>query len=110
VVSYGRYTLIELGATDAQSDLMDQVVDITFPTRPSEMTVLDALHVVLEGSGYSLCHDIDESHIFSRLTLPNVHRTLGPLRLREALTTLIGRGWLLIINENAREICVSAQS
>lgn len=110
VVSYGRYRLIELGATDAQSDLMNQVVDITFPTRSSTLTVLDALHVVLEGSGYRLCQDVGESHEFSRLPLPNVHRTLGPIRLREALTTLIGGGWHLIVNEQTREVCASAQS
>lgn len=109
VVSYGRYRLLELGANDAQSDLMNQVVDITFPTRQSDMSVLDALHVVLNGSGYSLCDDVGESHAFASLALPAVHRTLGPIRLRQALTTLIGRGWLLVVNEQARQVCVSGQ-
>ena len=56
VVRYGRYTLVELTPRDDQRDLMEQVIDVAIPA-PAHATLGDALHYVLQRSGYRLCGD-----------------------------------------------------
>ena len=104
VVRQGRYTLIEARPTEAQQDLMQQIVDITLPTA-ANTTVGDAMQFVLAHSGYRLCADSPDTDALSALPLPGVHAALGPLTLREALQVLAGRGWQLAVDEQAREVC-----
>ena len=57
VVCYGRYTLVEVGATSSQHDLLAQIIDITIPVSPKQKitTVAEAIRYVLLNSGYQLC-------------------------------------------------------
>lgn len=105
VVRQGRYTLVELVPSDAQRDLMQQVVDITMPSMP-DATVGDALGYVLLRSGYRMCDGADTSALYA-LPLPAVHLHLGPLTLRDALQALAGPAWDLSIDEANRKACFS---
>lgn len=104
VVRQGRYTLVEVQATEAQQDPMRQIVDIELPST-EDATVGDALHVILRRSGYRLCADHEATQDLAALALPAVHNPLGPLTLRESLDVLAGRGWQLEVDESIREVC-----
>ncbi|MEB2626771.1 PFGI-1 class ICE element type IV pilus protein PilL2, partial [Pseudomonas sp. YuFO8] len=51
---YGRYTLVSTEPTAEQRDLLAQIIDVSIPLdlNPS---VQEAMHYVLQRSGYSLC-------------------------------------------------------
>ncbi|VBI28616.1 PFGI-1 class ICE element type IV pilus protein PilL2 [Burkholderia pseudomallei] len=109
VVRYGRYTLIELMQDDGQSDLMQQVIDLTIPSA-TNTTVGDGLHYVLRRSGYRLCDErMDTTAVLYALPLPAAHEHLGPLTLRDALQLLAGPRWTLLINDETREVCFAPQ-
>lgn len=107
VIRYGRYTLVELTPEDAQRDLMAQVIDVSIPLSigTNQVSVGDAMRYVLERSGYRLCNT---ASIFDALPLPVAHSHLGPLTLRNALTTLAGPTWTLHVNQSIREVCFVA--
>lgn len=104
VARQGRYTLVEVRATDAQQDLMRQIVNVELPST-EDTTVGDALHVILLRSGYRLCTGHEDSQDLAALPLPAVHNPLGPLALRESLDVLAGHGWQLEVEESIREVC-----
>lgn len=104
VVRYGRYTLVEVRPDAAQQDLLAQIVDISLP-RGTDTTVGDALHIVLQRTGYQLCEADSGANALYSLSLPAVHRQLGPLTLRDALRTLAGPAWTLDIDSVARRVC-----
>lgn len=54
VVRYDRYTLVSTRPADAQRDPLNQIVDITMPTRLVH-TVGEGYRYLLLESGYSLC-------------------------------------------------------
>lgn len=103
-VRQGRYTLVEVRATDAQRDLMRQIVNVELPST-EHATLGDALHVILLRSGYRLCTSHEDTRDLAALPLPAVHNPLGPLTLRESLGVLAGRGWQLEVDELIREVC-----
>jgi type IV pili sensor histidine kinase/response regulator len=51
---YGRYTLVSTEPTPEQRDLLAQIIEVTIPSNLNP-SVQDALHHVLQRSGYSLC-------------------------------------------------------
>jgi conjugative transfer region protein (TIGR03748 family) len=104
VVALGRYTLVEVQPTDAQQDLMRQIVNVELPSK-EDATLGDALHVILLGSGYRLCTGHGDTQDLAALPLPAVHNPLGPLTLRDALDVLAGRGWQVEVDESIREVC-----
>jgi type IV pili sensor histidine kinase/response regulator len=107
VVRYGRYTLVELAPTAVQRDLLLQVVDVSIPTEVNA-TVGDGLRHVLQRSGYVLCQPSDTGLVgLYQQPLPASHFRLGPLTLREALQTLAGTSWDLVIDEPVRQVCFS---
>ncbi|WWL67630.1 PilL N-terminal domain-containing protein [Burkholderia pseudomallei] len=109
VVRYGRYTLIELTPDDGQSDLMQQVIDLTVPSAANS-TVGDALHYVLRRSGYRLCDErADTTAVLYALPLPAAHEHLGPITLRDALQLLVGPRWTLHVDDETREVCFAPQ-
>jgi type IV pili sensor histidine kinase/response regulator len=68
-------------------------------------TVGEALHHVLQHSGYSLC---PESPAVTRLfhrPLPAVQHDLGPISLLDALTIIGGPAWRLDIDPVERSLC-----
>ncbi|WP_050570887.1 TcpQ domain-containing protein [Dickeya zeae] len=105
VVRYDRYTLVNTRPADSQRDPLNQIVDITMPTSIVK-SVGDGFRYLLLESGYSLCPS--SSPVFSELLsrpLPAVQRTIGPVRLSEALQIVAGQAWRLRIDEVNREIC-----
>jgi type IV pili sensor histidine kinase/response regulator len=103
VVRYGRYTLVELAPTEAQRNLLLQVVDVAVPDT-LHATVGDALRHVLQRSGYRLCSG-PETDALNALPLPVAHYQLGPMALRDALLTLAGPAWELHADDGARRVC-----
>lgn len=104
VVRQGRYTLVELTPESAQDDLMQQVVDITFPAAAIH-SVADALRYLLLHSGYRMSEDCEAAHAFDDLPLPAAHAHLGPLTLRNGLQVLVGPGWQLQGDDASRTVC-----
>jgi len=95
----GRYTTVAPTATPSQHNLLSVVVDISFSSNIT--TVGDALTHLLLRSGYRLA-DMAASDpylpiLFTR-PLPHVHRKLGPITLKNALTALAGPAWHLSVD------------
>jgi len=107
VVRYGRYRLIEITPQAAQSDLMAQVVDISIPAtfNKKETSVADGLRYVLMHSGYRLCATGDAVDVLGSLPLPAVHTRIGPMMLKDALETLAGSAWTMVLDVAVREVC-----
>ncbi|MFG1304682.1 PilL N-terminal domain-containing protein [Xanthobacter autotrophicus] len=103
VMRYGRYTLVELAPSLAQRDLLRQVVNVSIPQKQSA-TVGDALGHILKRSGYQLCSGSDVPALHG-LPLPAPHHRLGPIILRDALLTLAGPAWDLVVDDGARRVC-----
>jgi len=105
VVRYDRYTLVSTRPGDAQRDPLNQMVDITMPTQMVK-SVGDGFRYLLLESGYSLCPV--SSSVFAELLsrpLPGVQRSIGPVRLSEALQILAGPAWRLRVDDVNREVC-----
>ena len=96
-VQTGRYTEVDPIPLPEQIDLLSAVVFVEFDVSAS--IVGDAVETVLEGSGYQLSDSPDHSgerELLLGFALPDVHRTLGPISIRDALKTLAGEGWMLV--------------
>jgi len=105
VMRYDRYTLVSTRPEDAQRDPLNQMVEITMPAQLVR-TVGEGFRYVLLESGYSLCPV--SSSVFAELLnqpLPAVQRTIGPVRLSEALQILAGPAWRLRVDDVNREVC-----
>lgn len=105
VVRYDRYTLASTRPADAQRDPLNQIIDIRMPVQVVN-TIGEGLRYVLLGSGYSLC--AGEPGVYSALfikPLPAVQRSVGPVKLSEALQILAGPAWRLRVDDLNREIC-----
>lgn len=103
VLHSGRYTLIDLVAEAPQLDLMQQTVDITFPS-PFNATVGDALRYLLLRTGYQLCES-PALQPLEALPLPAAHLHLGPLTLRQAIQVLSGPAWTIQVDDSTRRVC-----
>jgi conjugative transfer region protein (TIGR03748 family) len=98
-VQIGRYSLLSAIPTEAQADLLTATVTVQFPERIQ--SVGDAVRYLLQRSGYRLANAeaIDpEAMALLSLPLPAVHRTLGPLTLQQALQTLAGPTFRLVLD------------
>src|SRR5471030_1631299 len=105
VVRYDRYTLVSTRPADAQRDPLNQMVDITMPVQMVR-SVGDGFRYLLLESGYSLCPV--STSVFAELLsrpLPAVQRSIGPVRLSEALQILAGPAWRLRVDDVNREVC-----
>lgn len=94
-----RYASIEPVATHEQSHPLSVVVSVNFTDRVN--TVGDAIRHLLLRSGYRLA-DVRVSDpslpILLSRPLPMIHRTLGPITLDNALVTLAGDAWDLVVD------------
>ena len=106
VARYGRYTLVELEPTEAQRDLLLQVIEVSLPDTV-QATVGDALNHVLRRSGYRLCSG-PETDALDALPLPAAHYRIGPMALRDALLTIAGPARRLHVEEGARVVCFTS--
>ena len=105
VMRYDRYTLVSTRPEDAQRDPLNQMVEVAMPAQMVR-TVGEGFRYVLLESGYSLCPV--SSSVFAELLnqpLPAVQRTIGPVRLSEALQILAGPAWRLRVDDVNREVC-----
>lgn len=100
-VKTDRYTLTSIDATGDQKAPLTTVVTMSFGA--DVRTVGEAILELLNGSGYRWeLHANDQS--LNTLPLPSVVRTLGPIRLNDALATIAGYAWVLKIDELHRVI------
>jgi len=98
-VRVGRYQTQALKPTAEQQDLMIQIIEIDLG--PEITTIGQAIERVLEGSGYRLLSEKNASPyrvMLFGMPLPEPHRHLGPMRLREALELLSGEAYRLVID------------
>ena len=90
-IQVGRYSLLAATPTQAQAELLATTMTVRFPERIQ--TVGEAARYILQRSGYRLATadsiGPDTAALFA-LPLPAVHRSLGPMTLRDALETLAG--------------------
>ncbi len=93
----GRYSVIAAVPTEAQADLLATTLTVRFPERIQ--TLGEAVRYLLKRSGYRLAKiesiGPDTVTLFA-LPLPAVHRSLGPMSLRDALATLAGPAFNLV--------------
>lgn len=96
-VQTGRYSVLTATPTEVQVELLATTVMIRFPQRIQ--TVGEAVHYLLLRSGYRLVPaafiDLETAALLA-LPLPAVHRILGPMTLKDALTTLAGPAFQLV--------------
>ncbi|WP_405121271.1 PilL N-terminal domain-containing protein [Pseudomonas petroselini] len=101
---YGRYTLVSTEPTAEQRDLLAQIIDVSIPSNLNP-SVQEAMHYVLQRSGYSLCPAAEPVKIMFTRPLPAAHYRLGPISLRNALQVLAGPAWQLTTDEVSRSVC-----
>lgn len=104
-VRVARYSVVAPVATSAQADLLGVIVTARFPHPVS--TVGGALEHLLRRSGYRLQepHTSEElQNLLYELPLPEVHRTLGPITLKNALMTLVGPGYRMSVDPLQRTV------
>lgn len=93
----GRYSLFAATPTQAQAELLATTMTVRFPNRIQG--VGEAVRYLLQRSGYRLANieaiSPDADALFA-LPLPAVHRSLGPMMLRDALETLAGPAFHLV--------------
>lgn len=105
VVRYDRYTLASTRPADAQRDPLSQIIDIRMPAQVVN-TIGEGMRYVMLESGYSLCSG--EPGVYSELfikPLPAVQRSMGPVKLGEALQLLAGPAWRMRVDDLNREVC-----
>ena len=94
-----RYVTLAAVASDTQKDPLSALIPkLVFGHQVS--TVQDALQVLLNDSGYRIAsyHPDPRVHQLFNLSLPAVHRKMGPISLENALNTLAGPPWMLVVD------------
>jgi type IV pili sensor histidine kinase/response regulator len=98
-----RYSIQLTGATKAQKDPLQAVIKhLRFSSKVKMVGV--AIVAVLKNSGYRVSYKQLEpktKELF-RLPLPSIQRNMGPLRVEQALTTLAGEPWMLVVDREHR--------
>lgn len=105
---YGRYTLVSTEPTTEQRDLLAQIIDVSIPSNLNP-SVQEAMHYVLQRSGYALCPAAEPVKVLFTRPLPAAHYRLGPIPLRRALQVLAGPAWQLTTDEVGRSVCFEQQ-
>lgn len=94
-----RYVSVKAEATPDQKKILNVIIQVHFDD--SVVTVGDAIRRLLRRSGYRLA-DIEQSSsmlpVFLGLKLPDVHRSIGPIQLKEGLQVLAGPAWRMVID------------
>ncbi|WP_226507225.1 PilL N-terminal domain-containing protein [Pseudomonas sp. MWU16-30317] len=103
-IAQGRYGLVSTQPTVEQRDPLLQIIDVHI-TPTLNATVVDALHFVLQRSGYSLCAATPGVQTLFSRPLPSVHYQLGPISMMDALDVLGGEAWQLQTNPVLRTVC-----
>ena len=99
-----RYLSAQVGPEDAQTDLLQSIVDIRVPEKIT--TVGGSLDYLLRPYGFQLddSPEVDEQYLLLILILPEPHRHLGSMTLMDALITLGGKSFRPLINPVKRSV------
>lgn len=102
----GRYTAILVGPSAVELDPLQNVVNVEFPD--AVWTVGDAVEHLLAGSGYGLLRAPELTDIYQPMLLnkplPDVHRALSAMTLEQALVTVAGTPWRLVVDRLQRHV------
>lgn len=102
-VQTGRYSYVKAAPRDV--DPLQTIVDVRLPSGLA--TVGEAADYLLKRSGYCLVDpdpaDRAVAHLLER-PIPDIHRHLGPMTLRDALLALGGKAYRLAIDDAYREV------
>lgn len=104
-VRTGRYSYAAVGAQAAQVDPLLAVIDVRLPADVT--TVEEAVNYLLRRSGFNLLPPDPGDEAVGFLLgqpLPDVHRHLGPISLREALLTLGGKAFNVNVDYVYRKV------
>lgn len=104
VLHQGRYTRASTRPPAEQRDLLMQIVEVNVPPALSP-SLHDALHHVLQRTGYSLCPVAAPVRPLFTRPLPAAHYRLGPIPLHGALQLLAGPAWQLLVDHSNRSVC-----
>lgn len=94
IVQTGRYSVLAAQPSHAQRHPLDVIIDVTVPEEC--ISIEHAIHFLLRRSGYDLDTSLqaDVTELLAK-PLPAVHRKLGPMPLKDALTLLVTPGFVL---------------
>lgn len=110
-ISIGRYVSVPSSVELGQIHLLQQQVQITFPQ--NVLSLKDAVNFTLQFTGY---HLIDDDHMTDAMQsllnqpLPEVDRQLGPFSLKDALLTLSGNDFYVLVDPVHRLISFRMRS
>lgn len=88
VVRVGRFRELTAAPLPEEQDLLEVIIDITFPGQVTKVN--EAIGWLLLRSGWRLEASADGPLPVMAAPLPEVHRHLGPMTLRQALKVLTG--------------------
>jgi type IV pili sensor histidine kinase/response regulator len=111
VIQMGRYSHVRNVPLADQFNPLKVVVSTTFPSQLQ--SVGQAMNFLLLRSGYEMANTLvlsDEAIELLRLPLPEVHRQIGPITLDQALKTLAGDAFDLIVDPVHRKIAFELSS
>jgi len=97
VTQINRYSVVVNEPTAGQRDLLLATAAIAIPDNIE--SIGDALHWMLQDSGYRLASDLalsDEVHAMLKLSLPAVHRQFEPMPLRAVVELLVGPAFHIV--------------
>lgn len=104
-IQLSRYSIQLTDATKAQKDPLQAVIkQVRFPSKVKTVGV--AINTVLKNSGYRIKAQHLEPKVkdLFRFPLPAIQRNMGPLTVEQALTTLAGEPWILVVDREHRLI------
>jgi len=102
-IQSSRYVEVDISPQIQQLEPLQVVIDFSFPQ--GIKTVGEAIYLLISPSGYKL--DISENdiaYVLFAMPLPEVHRHLGPIRFKDAVSVLSGKGFIPNFDETIRHI------
>lgn len=109
VLFENRYSTVQVGAELSQTDLLESIIEVNVAQQFT--TVGECLELLLAPHGYQLEQTpmANEHFLLLMLPLPESHRHLGPMTLREAIDVLGGEGFEPLINPVTRTLSYQLQ-
>lgn len=98
-IRVGRYTNADAVNTRQQENLLEVVIDTEIPSKAK--TVGEAIDFLLMRSGFSMASpSIQGEHVKQLLSksLPQSHRKIGPVMLKDALMMLVGKAYWMKVD------------
>lgn len=104
-ISISRYQTVPLSAKHEQIHLLQQAMQIQFPS--NVVTIEQAIRFSLQFSGFHLVKTKHLPRALLKLPLPEINRQVGPIRLQQLLQLLAGPAFTLKIDPAHRLISFS---